>query len=240
MLIRYVHQIFCLFFVFCFCFECHAVQIAVVTMAIGKDYEKLVAPGLENKRLYCKKQGYDFICCTERLDPSRPIPWSKIKLLETVLDTKKYDWVFWTDADSVVTNFKIKLESLIDDNFDFILTRDFQNLNSGQFFLKNSDWSKNFLKTVYAHEEFINHMWWEQAAVIYEYDHNESVRRKTKVHPQRSFNSFSKEVMGSWFKGDIDAVYYQPGDFIIHFAGIGTDRLQELLITYSNKYQEIH
>ncbi len=102
----------------------NAKDFAVVTMAIGKKYNKTVNSSIENKRKYCEKHGYDFICIKKSLDKNRPIPWSKIKLLSNIFKTKKYKWVFWTDADSLIMNFNIKLEELIDNNYDFIVSGD--------------------------------------------------------------------------------------------------------------------
>ena len=55
--------------------------LGVVTLATERESSKdAVSLGIENKRIYCEKQGYDFIYCDEVLDPSRSIPWSKILL----------------------------------------------------------------------------------------------------------------------------------------------------------------
>ncbi len=82
-----------------------ASDIALITLSVGDNYSKSVAFGIASKEEYCSLHGYDFILCTEYLDPSRPIAWSKIKLLEKVLNTNKYKWVFWSDADSIIMNF---------------------------------------------------------------------------------------------------------------------------------------
>lgn len=35
-------------------------RIAIITMIIGADYTKAMEPGLQTKREYAKKHGYDF------------------------------------------------------------------------------------------------------------------------------------------------------------------------------------
>lgn len=95
-----------------------ASEIAVVTLAVGEAYQDAVQLGIENKKAYCEKHGYDFFCGTEILDPERPIPWSKILFIKEILKNSSYRWIFWTDADSLIMNFDIPLESLIDDHYE--------------------------------------------------------------------------------------------------------------------------
>ena len=209
-------------------FSLYGGEIAVVTLAVGTDYINTVQQGIDNKRLYCKKHGYDFIYCDTILDHTRPIPWSKIQILLKTMENTEYKWIFWTDADSLVMNHTIPLESLIDDNYNFIISRDPNAINSGQFLIKNCAWSRQFLQNVYAHTECINHCWWENQAIILEYNQNPDVANQTKLIPQRSINSYPKEVGFS----NIDTLY-QPGDFIIHFPGIHNG---PWLLSLFNKY----
>lgn len=231
----------------------YAKDIAVVTMAIGKEYNNTVKSSIENKRRYCKRHGYDFICIKKSLDKNRPIPWSKIRLLLKILKTKKYKWLFWTDADSLIMNFNIKLEELIDNNFDFIVSGDnntvdpkdldlkkwkdnfflIPNIITGEFLLKNSKWSENFLTSCYQKTEFINHNWWEQGSIIdmLSFDSKNQYWPKTKVIPFRLLNSFIKgHYAGSTFVPFI----FKKGDFILHFSGKhNSKKLKYLLDKYS-------
>ncbi|KAG1362547.1 putative alpha-1,2-galactosyltransferase [Cocos nucifera] len=60
-----------------------------------------------NKRAYAERMGYDFIDARRLVDPSRPPNWSKILAVRSHLH--HYDWLFWNDADTVVTNPDISL-----------------------------------------------------------------------------------------------------------------------------------
>lgn len=218
--------------IFSFFMPACASDIAVATMAIGETYEQIVAPGIENKKHYCDKHGYDFFVLSESMDTSRPIPWSKIKLLQEILSNKEYKWVFWTDADAVVTNFAYPLEDIIDENYDLIITTDLNGINSGHMLLKNSEWSAQFLETVYSHTECINHPWWEQMAIILEIQNNPETQKRTKIFPQRVMNSYVPEVM--FWCNDPLRTHYQRGDFIVHFASCPKERLLDLMIKYSS------
>jgi galactosyl transferase GMA12/MNN10 family len=221
-----------IFFTICFviftsqiCFASD--RVALLTMTIGDKYQNIVAPGTASKHRYCKSNKYDLIIGRESLDDSRPIPWTKILLIENYL--KNYDWIFWSDADSIVMNPKIKLKHIIDNDYDLILTRDLNDLNTGQFLIKNCKWSRDFLKRVYARTEFINHIWWEQAAIIDELKNNPSDMKHVKIVPQRVMNSYCREVTN-----DDHSSTYQEGDFIIHFAGIRGEKLVDYMINYGN------
>lgn len=230
-------------------------DIAVVTLAAGEGYAKSVQSSIENKQAYCLLHGYDFICGDETLDASRPIPWSKIRLILDVLKRGDHQWVFWTDSDSLIMNDSIKLEELIDNHYDFILCSDHNpiddedvdilpkwraalhylpNLNTGQFLIKKSKWSIDFLEKCYFKEEFVFHPWWEQASILdllFEDIKEHVYWSKTKTIPYRLMNSFPKwHSAGTTFA----PTTYQKGDFIIHFAGTKNQKeLKAQLESYS-------
>jgi hypothetical protein len=206
-------------------------EIAVITLAVGEAYQKQVEPGLINKQRYCQLHNYKFVLGKKCLDLSRPIPWSKIKLILEVMKDPNIKWIFWTDADSLIMNQNLPLEELIDENFCFIVTNDLNaSINSGQFFLKNCEWSRNFLKDVYSHKELIHHGWWENKAIIDEFEQKIEVREHTKILKQRVMNSYPPELTKNLAEST-----YQKGDFIIHFPSIKGERLKKLMKYYYNK-----
>lgn len=205
-----------------------ASDIVVVTLAAGKNYNKIVQAGISNKRSYCKKHGYDFIVGDSILDSSRPPQWSKILLIAKVMrENPQYKWIFWTDADALIMHPSTRLEEFIDNRYHFILTRDDNNYNTGHFFLKNCGWSQRFLDLVYSHTEYIHADWWEQRAVIKELETNAAIKSRTKIVPQRSFNSY--------LEGSPSSLYCK-GDFILHFAGVhDRDLLSSLMRRYAEE-----
>lgn len=208
-------------------------NIALVTVVIGSSYHEATLPGIKSKQEYCRLHGYDFICYTESIDPLRPHAWQKIKAVQKELEN--YDWIFWSDADSIVMNNKIPLEDYIDENYSFIVCFDNVShvVNSGQFLIKNTPDSFEFLRDVYNRSEFINHPWWENAAIIALLNENKFSDSFAKVLPQRTMNSFAYEVCGN----NLHACY-QPNDFIIHFPSIrGTSKLGRLMKKY---YDRVH
>lgn len=206
-------------------------DVSVVTLAIGEGYKDAVSKGIENKQKYCKQHDYEFIISEESLDPARHPAWSKILLLLQSMKSSSSEWFFWTDADSLVMNMAIPLEDLIDEKYNLIIAKDFNGINSGQFLIRNCEWSINFLQNVYAHTECINHPWWEQQAIILELAQKQDVKDATKIIPQRLMNSYPIE-----FAEKAMNINYQPGDFIIHFAGVhGNEALKGYFDTYSKQ-----
>lgn len=196
------------------CFVFGASKIAVVTLAAGEKYLEAVSLGIENKRQYCQKHGYDFFCGEVSLDPSRVPAWSKILLIQNVLESNEYEWIFWTDADSLIMDFGSPLENFIDPNYDFIINRELTWVCSGEFFLKNCAWSRDFLKKVYTHEECSGHPW-EQTAIIIELG-NPEIQTHTKIFQSKEINAFNPEDYGC---AD-PSLCYEPGDFVIHFGAV--------------------
>ncbi len=206
---------------------CWAARIDVATMSIGEWYQTATLPSHVNKESYCDRHGYHFHAYTESLDESRPIPWSKIKIIQQLFEDAEVKWVFWTDADSLIMNSDIKLKWFLDDRYDMICATDDEHLNSGQFLIRNCKWSKDFLARIYAKEEFINNGWWEQAAMIDEFAKNPKDRRRCKLLKQRAMNSISFEQCQG------EHAYWHEGDFIVHFMGARGQQLVDLMQKYS-------
>ena len=61
----------------------------------------------QNKMLYCQKKGYDSVLQVQ----SAPYEEKhKYLLIKSLVDRKKYDYIFWCDCDTLVTNFSKNIE----------------------------------------------------------------------------------------------------------------------------------
>jgi hypothetical protein len=162
-----------------------------------------------NKEAYCRRHGYRFVCRTDGFDPDRPASWSKVGFVRQELAAS--DWVFWTDADSLVMNAAVPLTRFVVDAVDIVLSDDpYHGINAGCFLVRNTAWARRFLDRVYARTDFLHHPWWENAAIIALYEEDPDVRRHTAVVPNKWFNAFPYEGGG-----------YEAGDFVAHFPGVG-------------------
>lgn len=71
---------------------------------------------------------------------------------------KDRDWVMWLDADTIITNPDIRLESLLPRSAsgpDFVITVDSGGYNAGIWLLRRSEWSEAFLDRWWSMTQFI-------------------------------------------------------------------------------------
>ena len=180
-------------------------RIGVLT-AYDENLRDLAAWSSPNKRRYCGHHGYEFIERTDGVDPSRPPSWSKILFVKEHLP--HFDWLFWTDADSLIMNNAMRLEQFIEDGCDMVLTHDDFGVGKyvvsmGQFLIRSSDWSMRFLDEVWQQTQFVTDRMWEQAAVQFLLE-QQDLSEHVCVVTQRRFNSYMHN--------------YRKGDFLLHFA----------------------
>jgi predicted O-methyltransferase YrrM len=213
-------------------------KIAVLTLNVGDEYRNIVKEGIKNKVDYCSRRDYALIGIdvnydndlSDVIDLTRPIAWSKVNLIRKVLESKKYDYLVWIDADAYIMNMDIDLQEIIkskcEGDIDILLAQDYLMINTGVMFIKNTDWSRKFFKSVYdVDDEMINHSNWEQASMINHYKENISDTQKhlkvLDASEQCLFNSYYYN--------------YVKGNFILHLAGcfrlginMGLDRMMDM------------
>jgi hypothetical protein len=204
--------------------------IVILTLVIGKDYRKSLQKALDSKREYAKRHGYTYIeADEERWDRNRPISWSKVPFLIEMLDKLPEGALVWqSDADVLITNLNIKLEDhvvpLLPDGKDMLLIKDAcHNLNAGNLLIRNTAWSRDFWKRVNERTDCTYHIWWETLAVIRLFEENADDNQHIQVTNQhKRFNAY---VMGC--EGE---PLWEPGDFLVHFAGVyKADKIQVLI-----------
>jgi len=139
-----------------------AATVVVATLFTSKD-KNSIYKGLRfetimtNFQNYTGIHGYDLHIQTELPNFKRsplckpnclPIEtkWYKIQVILNLLD-KGYEWVFWTDADTLFTNFTKQLPiPLGASDKEIILSGDKYMVNSGHILLHNSLWTRKFLQ----------------------------------------------------------------------------------------------
>lgn len=205
----------------------------ICTVALGRELRAATAPCLRVTREYCARHNYNyFLLTTTPADFPRPYAWAKVCLLFYALDQELKD-VMWLDADAVITNMEVKLENFIksleQSHKSLLVTQDHNGINSGVFFLKSGRKAKILLNLIWCNRFFISHAWWEQASLMDLMRRHAEVAKEIYIEPEcRSFNSRSPERIK-------DAnIAWQPGDFVIHFAGCGRSELAERIGKYVN------
>lgn len=128
---------------------------------------------------YAKRHGYDFYVLKCPLpnasNSSRTMHYQKILSTQLLLelqddgdgDRRKYDYIFWIDGDTIITNLAVKLEDIIQmapPEKHIILSGDTNILNSAQVLWKNTERTEVILQEA-----------WDM------YNENESVKQNELV-----------------------------------------------------------
>jgi hypothetical protein len=215
-----------------------------VLVSYDEGYKRMASYTVrDNIRKYCDLHGYDLhIDYQEKFSNGKPSQWQKIRAARELLETNKYDWVFYLDTDCIIMNSDIKLESFIDDNCSFIVPRHCieavdtptseGNIISSQFFVKNDEFGKDILDEIWLAEgnDKVNQFDYEgrQIRILI---NNGKYKNRIKLVEEKRLNRFwyfNNPFMVFKFKG-INENVWQKGDFIIHVTGYDTEARVRLL-----------
>lgn len=207
-----------------------------------------------NRELYCKKHGYELIDGHDLVDKSRPAAWSKLIVAKKYLKDDKFDYLMYIDLDVVIMNNKITVEDYIlaaPPTADIIITRDWSGLNSGNWIIRNSEWSKWFLQEAWDQKQLVKERSLNGIKHPFEYEQRAfHYLLDTKIWRQRGLPTYPGNISSLWehfhflpqcamnsyilhpleFRADRDVSQFVDGDFLVHLAGkkgkVKTDVLQ--------------
>jgi hypothetical protein len=204
-------------------------MVVVLTLAIGADFCKSLGPALKSKKEWCARHGYEYIQGGEQhWDRSRPIPWSKVPFVLSVLEKlEDGELVFVSDADVLITNPALRLEDLaiplLPAGKDLLMTIDAcGHLNSGNMLMRNSAWLRDWWRRVGEQTDLLYHIWWENAAMIKLLETVPDDFAHTEFTPEHwRFNAYLQGLPGQRL--------WEPGMLLVHFAGVYDVRRMEML-----------
>jgi hypothetical protein len=138
-------------------------------MGVGPHAELLALSG-ETFRVYAGRHGYDLDLRQVAPSTDRPIPWAKVLLLQEALS--RFDLVLWIDADAAVVDPSVDIADLLGG-------RDLMGMvahatpesddpipNCGVWLVRSHRMTRKFLDDVWRSTAYIEHKWWENAAVM--------------------------------------------------------------------------
>lgn len=157
---------------------------AIASIGTGP-HERLLALAARSFRPYAARHGYALALHTEVVDPSRPAPWSKVRILRDLLDT--HDTVVWLDSDLVILDPRVDIAGEVPaDRFLALVEHQIGAArfpNTGVMVLRPD--ARPFLDEVWAQEDLIDHRWWENAAICrllgYELEPEPHAERETEL-----------------------------------------------------------
>lgn len=195
-------------------------MLTILTLAIGVDYRKSLAKALNSKRLYAEKHSYTYVEGGEEWwDRTRPIAWSKIPFLMDQLQRMPEGALVWlSDADVLITNLSLKVEDhvmpFLPDDKDMLLVFDAcKHLNSGNILMRNTAWTREFWSRVNERTDCTYHIWWENMAII-------KLIQETSEYNEKIQYTTQHKLFNAYLMGLPDQPLWEPGDFLVHFAGV--------------------
>ncbi|CAF1407413.1 unnamed protein product [Adineta steineri] len=140
------------------------------------------------------------------------------------------EWFWWLDLDAfilekhidiyeqVIKKYQWGLDKKYNTTKDILVSDDCSgpnSFNTGSFLIRNSQWSKNAMRTVYEHQYWARHYPAEEQDVMFWlYTNHTDWKRRVQVFPMRLANSFPGTPCGETHR-----VQYQNGDMVVHYAG---------------------
>jgi galactosyl transferase GMA12/MNN10 family len=195
-----------------------------VVCSIGSGpYRDLLNISAVTYRGYAARHGYDVELRTELPAPERPAPWSKVRLVQSLLDD--YEEVFWIDADAIFVDISEDIARHVKPGKDLYLVEHIweggrlRGPNFGVFLIRSTPWSRKLLDDIWASEQFIDHMWWENAALYemlgYEIPADLSPPRKVRTTDLEE----RVEFLGLEWNSGIGGDSRSPHPRIRHYGG---------------------
>ena len=137
------------------------------SLGTGKQ-RKLLRLAAVTFRRYAKRHGYELDLHDEVLDRERPPAWSKVALIRRLLES--HELVLWLDADTVVVRGDRDIaDELPGDRFMAMVEHTVggsANPNTGVMVIRAGDEARRFFDEVWDRTQYLDHRWWEQAAVM--------------------------------------------------------------------------
>lgn len=216
-------------------------RIAIVS-AYSETYQALAELSYRNKKQYADLHGYSFHYDSfnaeqYQLTTGKHPSWFKILSILTRLPN--HDWIWWSDADTIFANPKIRLEDIINTQYDIIagefplLSKSYSTLHTGNFLIRCSPFSKTILSALYndtLFSQFNMSPMREEDALLHLISISTPVSSKVLLTDISHFSSWVPMKDVEWNR---DWRTYTPGDFILHFP---TPAPLSTRIEYMRKY----
>ena len=183
-------------------------SICILTLVVGTEYRKHVETASTVRRFYAQKFNYTYIEDYTLYDETKAIAWSKIHSI--IKNLPNFDYLVLMDADTLIMNLDQTLEEKIEKygDKDIFLVSDWEMINTGVMFIKNTPFSLGFMERLRDEPE-MNKGNWEQDSFIKLYQEN---LHNEKDHIRVLDYRHEKDIQCYWYA-------YRWGFFILHFCG---------------------
>ncbi len=201
-------------------------SVVICSIGVGP-HEELLAIGRPMLEDWATRFGYDLDLRTTLLAPERPAAWSKVALVRERLDTHRV--AVWIDADALLIDGRADVGSLVSRSKPLAMVAHTYGgqvvPNLGFFAMRSTRRTKALLDTLWSMTEYLDHKWWENAALLdlLGYDISSEPIRKLHQSPlDKRINWLSNE----WNSISLDAA---ASPIIVHYPGQTNDDRTRLM-----------
>jgi beta-1,4-mannosyl-glycoprotein beta-1,4-N-acetylglucosaminyltransferase len=192
----------------------------------------------QNKLEYANYHGYKTILKLDGLYGGMTIGYEKIFFLRDIMrDNPEIEWFWWLGTDTLITNYNIKLEDVVDPAYHFIIGTDGNGMNADSFFIRNTIEGRNYIDWIIANIGTYDPQYFrEQQAMIDSYDMPEW-KPIIKIVPQKEFNAHDcwpnqSAPEPSWIDKLGERGWWEQGDFVVHWPGSSLETRMNRMVPY--------
>ncbi len=166
---------------------------------------------------WASRFGYDLDLRTELIAPDRPASWSKVRLVRELLDSHRV--VIWLDADTVVVDGREDLACRVSRQRPLALVAHHYAAqtvpNLGVFAMRSCARTKALLDTLWSMTEYVDHTWWENAALL------DLLGYDIATEPIRKVRESELDARIEWLGTEWNSIALDPSDhpIIVHHPG---------------------
>lgn len=188
-----------------------------------KPLQEITGP---NKQKYCDKWGYKHIVKYAPYgNPDNYYALARIEYLRDLLfsgleEGKGIDTILVMNTHSIITNFTIPIESLMDDNYDWFMAKDVSGVQMGLYIVRKSEWLKKWLDFILDHQLEINQKFQFEQTFVAENWEKPEWKEKIQIIPQEQLGAYiwkhygwDENSQGAWKRGAFSA--HIPGRSIL-------------------------
>jgi hypothetical protein len=177
-------------------------------------------------RLYARRHGYT-VHIDDNAKCERHPAWHRVMLIPALLD-KGYNYVLWLDADAMFVRFDRDIAEVITGKHDLYLAQHDHPAhqtkvpNTGVMLVRNSLWSHTLFRKLWTMDEYVNHNWWENAAMIKTLGYHSLLGEGPNVLAEDVLSHIKFLDYGIW--NFIPSICADDGDPVIrHYAGFAQE-----------------
>tara|TARA_B100000700_G_scaffold140250_1_gene156301 strand:- start:5475 stop:6281 length:807 start_codon:yes stop_codon:yes gene_type:complete len=211
-------------------------KIKIIT-SFDESFREVGNKTKETFKKYAKINDYNF---EDIIMPKtgRPPAWNKIRILIEEMKKKKYEYLMWIDADAFFNNYNIDISNEIEEDKEIYMVKHYcevhkgsiyentkltiLRINTGVLLMKISDHNLNFLQKVWNKKEYINHQWWEQAAIMDIMGFKSELNGNLNDNKGNSYLEKVKFLSNNWnsIPSNLELSMEKQNPIIIHLAGM--------------------